>query len=104
VQINANGAPGRSGCRPEDVPALVERLVDLGLEIRGLMTIGPEGPPELARPAFAVLNALADRLGLAVRSMGMTADLEVAVQEGSTMVRIGRALFGPRPAGPDLRR
>jgi hypothetical protein len=104
VQINSDGSPGRSGCRPEDAPALVERLVALGLQIQGLMTIGPDGPPELARPAFAALSALADRLGLAVRSMGMTADLEVAVQEGSTMVRVGRALFGPRPPSSDLRR
>jgi pyridoxal phosphate enzyme (YggS family) len=104
VQVNTDGAPGRSGCRPSEVAALVECLVAQGLQVRGLMTIGPVGPPELARPVFAAVTVLADRLGLAVRSMGMTADLEVAVQEGSTMVRVGRALFGPRPTGSDLRR
>ena len=66
--------------------------------------VGPTGPPELARPGFRRLAALADRLGLPERSMGMTDDLEVAVQEGTTMVRVGRALFGPRPERPDLRR
>ena len=58
--------------------------------------IGPLGAPEDARSAFRTLRGLADDLGLGVRSMGMTDDLEVAIQEGSTMVRIGTALFGPR--------
>ena len=62
------------------------------------MGVGPAGPPEAARPGFRRLVALADRLGLPERSIGMSADLEVAVQEGSTMVRVGRDLFGPRPA------
>jgi uncharacterized pyridoxal phosphate-containing UPF0001 family protein len=60
------------------------------------MGIGPAGDPEASRPGFRTLRGLADDLGLAVRSMGMTSDLEVAVQEGATMVRIGTALFGPR--------
>jgi uncharacterized pyridoxal phosphate-containing UPF0001 family protein len=58
----------------------------------------------LARPGFAALRELADRLGLPERSMGMTGDLEVAVSEGATIVRVGTALFGPRPATGDLRR
>jgi uncharacterized pyridoxal phosphate-containing UPF0001 family protein len=60
------------------------------------MGIGPLGAPEDARPGFRTLRALADDLGLEVRSMGMTDDLEVAVDEGATMVRVGSALFGPR--------
>jgi uncharacterized pyridoxal phosphate-containing UPF0001 family protein len=68
------------------------------------MAVGPAGPPDRARSAFRSLVAMADRLGLPVRSMGMTDDLEVAVEEGSTMVRIGRGLFGPRISGNDLRR
>jgi uncharacterized pyridoxal phosphate-containing UPF0001 family protein len=68
------------------------------------MAVGPAGPPELARPGFRRLVDLANRLGLPERSMGMTEDLEVAVQEGSTMVRVGRGLFGPRPEPSDLRR
>jgi PLP dependent protein len=68
------------------------------------MAVGPAGGREPARPGFRRLNELADRLGLEERSMGMTDDLEVAVQEGATMVRLGRALFGARPAPADLRR
>ena len=68
------------------------------------MAVGPPGGPELARPGFRKVSALADRLGLAERSMGMTDDLGVAVEEGSTMVRVGRALFGARPAAPPMRR
>jgi hypothetical protein len=64
------------------------------------MGVAPAGPPEDARPGFRRLVALADRLGLPVRSIGMSADLEVAVEEGSTMVRIGRDLFGERPPRP----
>jgi hypothetical protein len=78
-------------------PALVDGLVDLGLDVRGLMTIAPAGPAEGARPAFRTLRELAERLGLGELSMGMSDDLEVAVQEGATMVRVGRDLFGPRP-------
>ena len=63
----------------------------------GLMAVGPPGPPEGARPGFREVRRLADDLALPVRSMGMTDDLEVALSEGSTMVRVGRALFGDRP-------
>jgi PLP dependent protein len=68
------------------------------------MGVAPVGPPEKARPGFARLVATARATGLDVISMGMTDDLEVAVQEGATMVRIGRALFGPRPVAPAARR
>ena len=61
------------------------------------MTVGPAGGPEAARAGFRLVRRLADDLELAVRSMGMTADLEVAVEEGSNLVRVGTALFGPRP-------
>jgi len=104
VQVNVSGEPAKNGCDFEEAPDLVHALRDLGLDVRGLMAVGPTGPPELARPGFRQLAALADQLGLAERSMGMTDDLEVAVQEGTTMVRVGRALFGPRPGRPDLRR
>lgn len=104
VQLNLSGEPQKHGCRPDDAPALVERLVSTGLDVRGLMGIGPAGPPEAARSGFRSLVALAEELGLAERSIGMSDDLEVAVEEGATMVRIGRALFGPRSGGADLRR
>ncbi len=97
VQLNLSGEPQKGGCAPEEAEALVVRAADLGLDVRGLMGVAPAGPPELARPGFRQLVALADDLGLPVRSVGMSADLEVAVEEGSTMVRIGRDLFGERP-------
>jgi PLP dependent protein len=97
VQVDVTGEPSKGGCPPAEVPALVERAAAAGLEPRGLMAVGPLGPPEAARPGFRALVGLAERLGLAERSIGMSGDLEVAVQEGSTMVRVGTALFGPRP-------
>ena len=104
VQVRIAGDDARNGCDPDDVPQLVEGLGSLGLDVRGLMAVGPAGPPELARPGFRKVSALADRLGLVERSMGMTDDLGVAVEEGSTMVRVGRGLFGARPGAPTLRR
>jgi uncharacterized pyridoxal phosphate-containing UPF0001 family protein len=68
------------------------------------MGIGPLGAPEEARPGFKRLANLAANLGLPELSMGMTEDFEIAVEEGATMVRIGRALFGPRLGLPRLRR
>jgi hypothetical protein len=103
VQVRIEGRDDRNGCEPGDVPALVEQLDGLGLDVRGLMAVGPAGPPELARAGFRQVSALADRLGLQERSMGMTADLGVAVEEGSTMVRVGRGLFGARPVAPKTR-
>ncbi len=97
VQVDVTGEPSKGGCPPDEAPALVERAAAAGLEPAGLMAVGPLGSPEEARPGFRALVALADRLGLAERSMGMSADLEVAVQEGATMVRVGTALFGSRP-------
>jgi len=97
VELDTTGRPGRGGCPPEEVPGLVAALGDLDLSVDGLMTVAPP-EPQGAADAFATLRRLADRLGLAVRSMGMTDDLEAAVAAGSTMVRIGRGLFGDRPA------
>lgn len=98
VQVNVCGRADRGGCAPAEAPALVAESVRAGLQVRGLMAVAPPGPAEDARPGFRLVTAMADRLGLVERSMGMSADLEIAVEEGSTMVRVGRALFGPRPA------
>ncbi|HZU78880.1 MAG TPA: alanine racemase, partial [Acidimicrobiales bacterium] len=101
VEVNMAEVPGRPGVAARDTPGLVEGLRALGLDVRGLMTVGPPGGPEAAREPFRRLAALARDLGVAELSMGMTDDVEVAVEEGSTMVRVGRALFGPRPSpGP----
>ncbi len=101
VQVNLAADPGRPGCRFDDAAALVEKAAGLGLSVRGVMGVAPHGPPgELARPAFRRLAGLAARLGLAEISMGMSGDFEIAVQEGATMLRLGTALFGPRPPRP----
>lgn len=101
VQLDLAGLPGRGGCDPADVPALVGRATAAGLDVVGLMGVGPPGDPELARPGFRTLVRLADDLGLPERSIGMSADLDVAVEEGATIVRVGSALVGARPPRPD---
>ncbi len=98
IQVAPASQEGKGGCPIVDVPALVDAAQAAGLDVRGLMTVGPtEGGPEAARLGFRATRSLLDRLGLSVLSMGMTDDLEVAVQEGSTQVRVGSALFGERP-------
>ncbi len=96
IQVDYTGLPGRNGCAPEDAPALAEALLGLELRLQGLMTVAPPDP-SAADAAFGSLRRLADELDLPERSMGMSADLEAAVAAGSTMVRVGRALFGERP-------
>ncbi len=98
VQVNVAAEAGKGGCDPDDVAVLVDQLRRSAIDVAGLMAVGGMGPPEQARPGFRLLAKLADRLELVERSMGMSGDLEVAVEEGSTMVRIGRALFGERPS------
>jgi uncharacterized pyridoxal phosphate-containing UPF0001 family protein len=98
LQVNATGEVDKGGCPPDDVPELLVRAREGGLVVDGLMTVGPtEGGTEAARPGFRLVRRLVDELGLRTCSMGMTDDLEVAVEEGSTRVRLGTALFGPRP-------
>jgi pyridoxal phosphate enzyme (YggS family) len=98
VEVNLAGEPQKAGCMPDDAGALADRLRDLGLDVRGLMTVPPAG--EDARPWFASLRELAGRCGLPELSMGMSADFEAAVEEGATTVRVGRALFGERGGAP----
>lgn len=101
IQVDTTGDPGKGGCDVDDTAALVGRATDRGLIVRGLMTVGPtEGGSETARLGFRRVRALVDELGLDECSMGMSGDLVVAVEEGSTEVRVGTALFGPRPPRP----
>lgn len=98
VQVDTTGDPAKGGCRVDEVAGLVDRAVERGLAVEGLMTVGPTGEAaSAARPGFREVRGLVDRLALSVCSMGMTDDLEVAVEEGSTEVRVGTALFGARP-------
>jgi pyridoxal phosphate enzyme (YggS family) len=97
VQVNLTGEPGRAGCQPDEVDALVEHCRRLPVALTGLMGVGPAGDLAEARRGFAWLARRAGALGLRELSMGMSDDFEVAVQEGASIVRLGRVLFGPRP-------
>lgn len=104
LQVNVDGDPAKAGFAPDDLSAALDGIVDLdALEVRGLMTIGRfTSDPDVARPTFTALRRLSEELrtghtGLGpALSMGMTDDFEVAVEEGATIVRVGRALFGER--------
>jgi pyridoxal phosphate enzyme (YggS family) len=104
VEVNVAGDEAKHGCRPEDAAGLVERGRDLGLDVRGLMTVAPAGDRHSAQRCFAELAGMAGSLGLKELSMGMSDDFDLAVAEGATMVRLGRALFGPRPGPARARR
>lgn len=98
IQVDAVGLPGRGGCPVGEVESLVDVGTELGLRVRGLMTVGAPDDASATRRVFRTVADLAGRLGLPEVSMGMTDDLEIAVDCGSTLVRVGRALFGERPA------
>ena len=98
IQVNATGEPQKGGCDPSEVAALVDQAGEAGLVVEGLMTLGPTGqPPTAARRPFEIVRALVDEHALNICSMGMSGDIEIAVECGSTQVRLGSALFGPRP-------
>lgn len=98
VQVNASGEPQKGGCPADSssVGVLVDRCRDLGLSVLGLMAVGVAGNAIDTRAAFRRTRLLADELTIPDCSMGMTADLEIAVEEGSTMVRVGSQIFGAR--------
>jgi pyridoxal phosphate enzyme (YggS family) len=112
VQVNVGGELSKGGWPPEAIETAVGAISALsGLKLRGLMTIPPAVErAEDARAWFRTLRKLAERHGLPELSMGMSADFEVAIEEGATMVRVGTAVFGPRvprlpglPGYPDVR-
>ena len=95
LEVNVGGEASKSGCGPAEAAALAGAVRALpAVELVGLMTIPPPGDDP--RPHFRTLRALRDRLGVAGLSMGMSADWRVAIDEGSTCVRVGSAIFGPR--------
>ena len=97
LQVNVGDEAQKSGAEIADVPSLVHRIQELpSLHLAGLMAIPPLGEPEAMRPYFRTLRALRDDLGLQELSMGMTDDFEVAIEEGATVIRVGRAIFGAR--------
>jgi hypothetical protein len=98
VQVNTTSEMDKGGCDPTEVETLVHQARQGGLDVTGLMTVGPtDMDPMKTRAAFALLKRMAADLGVEQLSMGMTADVEIAVEEGSTLVRVGTALFGQRP-------
>jgi len=105
LEVELTGLPGHTGFQPGDLDAAVAGIGGLErLRLRGLMTMAPPvADPEEARPAFARLRRLRDEVeqrcgvGLPELSMGMSDDFEVAVEEGATVVRLGRVIFGERP-------
>src|SRR5690606_18125521 len=111
VQVNIDDEASKHGCRPEDVDALADAIAaEPALALRGLMAI-PAPHPDMSRrrDAFRRMKLLYDALaarhpGVDTLSMGMSDDLELAIAEGATMVRVGTALFGPRPPKPSRRR
>ncbi len=100
--MNVGSEPQKSGVEPSSVDAALEEISELGVVPQGLMAIPPApGVPEESRPYFKALADLFRRLQaeghqMQHLSMGMTDDFEVAIEEGATLVRVGRAIFGPR--------
>jgi pyridoxal phosphate enzyme (YggS family) len=98
IEVKLSTEPAKAGAAPGDIPALVEAIRGCPhLRLLGLMTMPPwSDDAETSRPYFARLRELAAANGLRQLSMGMSHDLEVAIEEGATIVRVGTALFGPR--------
>ena len=98
LEVNVAAEPSKSGFDPADLPAALDSIRALErINVAGLMTIAPiAADPEDVRPVFRDLRRLRDQLGLRELSMGMSSDYPVAIAEGATIVRIGRAIFGER--------
>ncbi len=98
IQVKLTEVQGQAGCDLSQAGDLVAAANDKGLRVVGAMGVGPQGDAESIRAAYRSLVSFADDHKLKTRSIGMTNDLEVAIESGSTMVRIGTALFGERPS------
>lgn len=96
VQVNATNEAQKSGCSITDAPRLIDACREHSLDLVGLMTVGPTDGSD-PTGSFVTLRQLADDHDLEQCSMGMSGDLEAAIGAGSTMIRVGSALFGPRP-------
>ena len=98
IQVRPGDDDSKDGVEPEQVGPMLEMASELGVTVEGLMTIGVLGDPEATRLAFSEVDDLALKFGLTERSMGMSGDYLDALRAGSTMLRLGSQLFGPRPA------
>ncbi len=101
LEVKLSPEEAKSGAAPEELPELIAAVRECAnLRLTGLMTMPPwSEDAELSRPYFRRLRELAERHGLAQISMGMSHDLEAAIEEGATRVRVGTALFGRRKKG-----
>jgi hypothetical protein len=98
VQVNSTAEDQKSGCAPGDVASIVSAAREAGLIVEGLMTMGPtDADPTATRVAFRLAAQIARDLGVVELSMGMTHDVRIALEEGSTIVRVGSGIFGERP-------
>jgi len=102
LEVNLADEPQKSGVAVDEAPGMMDQLLALGVDLRGVMAIPRQAEdPETNRPSFRRLARLRDELAgrypvMRELSMGMTDDFEVAIEEGATMIRVGRAIFGPR--------
>jgi pyridoxal phosphate enzyme (YggS family) len=98
IEVKLSDEEAKSGANPADLSDIVSAIRSCAnLKLGGLMTVPPwSEDPEQSRPYFARLREMAERFGISGLSMGMSNDLEVAIEEGATWVRVGTALFGPR--------
>lgn len=97
IQVNATGEEGKGGCHPDAAAALVDKARTLDLDVDGMMTVGPtSGEPVATSAAFGQVRRLVDSLGLKTCSMGMSGDIDLAIEHGTTRVRVGSAIFGSR--------
>ena len=97
LQVNATGETSKGGCLPDALPELITRARDRGLYVDGLMAVGPTSAREdETRAAFRCVDELAFEHDLPIRNYGMSGDLNIAIEQGSTMVRVGSAILGNR--------
>jgi uncharacterized pyridoxal phosphate-containing UPF0001 family protein len=102
AQVNVGEEPQKSGVEPAELPEALQWMESLGLDVRGLMAIPPiPERPEDSRRYFVTMREIRDEIagdhpGVVEISMGMTDDFEIAIAEGASIIRVGRAIFGPR--------
>ena len=97
LQVNATGETSKGGCLPDALPEMTTRARDQGLYVDGLMAVGPTSAREdETRAAFLCVDELASEHDLPIRNYGMSGDLNIAIEQGSTMVRVGSAILGNR--------
>ena len=97
LQVNATSETSKGGCLPDALPELITRALDQGLHVEGLMAVGPTSAREdETRAAFRCVDELASEHGLPIRNYGMSGDLNIAIEQGSTMIRLGSAILGNR--------